>query len=400
MLHSTYKIERRRFQRVPLLLCVMWLTALGVLSSSSILAAEPAPEEIEVDPVGKVYIWSQPSEFSRITSAENSFSADATIEELPLTPFDDVLSTSIVGENETPVVFLLPPEELVAVEEPVASIESPILTSTPEAAFVPGPYSPTRYEENHVRSPEQVFRRMSAPNCCPRLELSFRDDVHDFFPMLWDDAKSVVTRENLVILGVALGGAIALRQDVDGEVRDYTRDHPRRWGSGSEFLGKMAEPQYQVPVLLGVYGWSLYHQDHELHDFSTALISAYTVTSLTTLAVKGIANTDRPSDTWNDGEYGFPSYHTSSSFAMAAVVEEYYGWKAGAPAYAVAGLIGWSRIDERDHDLSDVVFGAALGCVIGKTIAAKHLDEYENFTCYPYVDPVQGSTGMMFDCRF
>ncbi|MCA9041444.1 MAG: phosphatase PAP2 family protein [Planctomycetaceae bacterium] len=218
--------------------------------------------------------------------------------------------------------------------------------------------------------------------------------------MLWDDACSVVNRENLIVLGIALGGAIAIRQDLDGEVRDYTQEHPARWGSGSEFLGTLAEPQYQIPVMLGIYGWSVYHQDEELHEFSTALISAYTVSSITTLTIKAIANTDRPSDDWNNGQYGFPSYHTSSSFAMAAVVEEYYGWKAGVPAYALAGLIGWSRLDERDHDLSDVFFGAALGCVIGKTIAAHHLDQYENVTCYPYIDPAQGSTGLMFDCRF
>ncbi|MEZ6049052.1 MAG: phosphatase PAP2 family protein [Planctomycetaceae bacterium] len=229
---------------------------------------------------------------------------------------------------------------------------------------------------------------------------SFKEDAHDFLPMIWEDACSVVNRENLLILGIALGGAIAVRQDIDGEARDYTSEHPNRWGEGSEYLGKLAEPQYQIPVMFGIYSWSLYQQDAELHEFSKSLISAYTVASVTTLTIKAIANTDRPSDDWNNGQYGFPSYHTSSSFAIAAVVEEYYGWKAGATAYTVAGLIGWSRLDERDHDLSDVLFGAALGCVIGKTIAQHHLDERGNLTCYPYLDPAQGSSGVMFNYRY
>ena len=39
------------------------------------------------------------------------------------------------------------------------------------------------------------------------------------------------------------------------------------------------------------------------------------------------------------------------------------------PAYAAAGLIGVSRMAKGAHHLSDVIAGAALGQVVGRTVA-------------------------------
>ena len=93
-------------------------------------------------------------------------------------------------------------------------------------------------------------------------------------------------------------------------------------------------------------------------------MSSLGLTTAATFAIKGIADTDRPTDAVSGGRYGFPSYHTSSSFALAAVADEYYGKSVGLPAYGLATLVGWSRIDGRDHDLSDIVFGTALGFIM------------------------------------
>jgi hypothetical protein len=228
----------------------------------------------------------------------------------------------------------------------------------------------------------------------------FRQDREDFFPMLARDAKGLINWHDLALLGGALGGAIAIRQDLDGEVRKDTEEHPVRWGEGSEVLGYMGEVQYQVPVLLGVYGYSLSSENEELHDLSRAMISAYTSNGFSTLAVKGIANTDRPSPVWNDGNFGFPSFHTSSSFSVAAVVEEYHGIGTALPVYALAGLIGWSRIDERNHDLSDVVFGAAMGYVIGKSVARQHKEQESQLRLVPYSHPLEPASGIAAEWQF
>lgn len=57
----------------------------------------------------------------------------------------------------------------------------------------------------------------------------------------------------------------------------------------------------------------------------------------------------------------FPSGHTAESFAAAAMLEKRYGWRAGAPALALATFVGLARVEARKHHWYDVAAGAALG---------------------------------------
>lgn len=237
-------------------------------------------------------------------------------------------------------------------------------------------------------------------NTCECQPFTLRQDLCELFPMLWDDTKSVVTWKNAVLLGVAAGGAIAIRKDADGDVREQTALHPQRWGEGTDVLRYFGEAEVQMPIMLGLYGISLWQQDEELHNFSKALIDAHAITSITTVTIKGLADTQRPDPDHYGGRWGFPSYHTSSSFAIAATIDEYYGWKAGLPAYAMAGLVGWSRIDGREHDLSDVVFGAALGYVIGKSVATAHIKRDSRVQIMPYYDPGQQTGGVILEAPY
>jgi len=225
-------------------------------------------------------------------------------------------------------------------------------------------------------------------------------DIREFGPMMLDDARSLGGTRTVATLGLALGGALALRDELDDRVRENTRRNPGRWGEASEVLGGFGNPEYQIPVLLAVYARGLTHGDETFRDFNRALLSAYAINGLSTVAIKGIANTERPSDDYNGGRYGFPSFHTSSTFTLATVLDEYYGPQAGLPAYALAGLVGWSRIDERDHDLSDVVFGAALGYVIGRSVARNHLLNSSGVRVTPSASPVDGTMQILFDVPF
>lgn len=230
--------------------------------------------------------------------------------------------------------------------------------------------------------------------------LSLRQDLGRFFPQLWHDTRGLLTWENAAILGATTAGALVIRNNWDDDVRRQTAEHPEQWGDIGHNIGNLGDATYQVPVLLGVYGYSLHTQDAELHDFSTALLSAYTITGLTTSTLKLVTNTERPSPEWNDGQYGFPSFHAASSFTVAGVVEEYYGWQAGAAACTVAGLISYSRIDERDHDLSDITFGAVIGYAIGKSVAAQRRGRDNTFRWTTWQHPLNGTPGVGWDWRF
>ncbi len=231
--------------------------------------------------------------------------------------------------------------------------------------------------------------------------ISFKEDVKQLPWMLWNDNLALYTWGNAVILGVAAGGAVAVRDNLDQRVRADTAAHPLRWGEGSVVLRQFGEYTVQVPALAAVYAVSLWTDDECcLHEFSKSAISAYALSAMYTVAIKGITNTSRPTNQFQHGHYGFPSYHASSTFSLAAVVDEYYGWQWGVPAYVMAGLVGWSRIDQREHDLSDVLFGAVLGVVVGKTVAAVHIERYSNLRVTPYFDPATRASGVTVDTKF
>lgn len=237
----------------------------------------------------------------------------------------------------------------------------------------------------------------------PREHFSLQSDLPEFLPTLWDDTLALATWKNAVVLGVAGGSAVALRQSgLDEEVRDDTLHHEDRWGGGDIALRQFGDFTYQVPLLAGLYGYSLWQQDAGLHDYSQALVNGYTLNVVSTLAIKGLANTERPTANFSWGHYGFPSYHTSSLFTIGGVTEEYYGWQASLPIYVLGGLVGWSRIDQREHDLSDVLFGAVLGFVIGKTVGANHHDQDtpRKWDIQPFADPQNGTNGLTLETRF
>lgn len=88
--------------------------------------------------------------------------------------------------------------------------------------------------------------------------------------------------------------------------------------------------------------------------------------------IKNIVQRPRPFVTFTDlqiiiptpSEYSFPSGHTSSSFAAAAVFYRYLPKKAGVPSVILAGLIGFSRLYVGVHYPTDVIAGVIMGILL------------------------------------
>lgn len=66
--------------------------------------------------------------------------------------------------------------------------------------------------------------------------------------------------------------------------------------------------------------------------------------------------------------YSFPSGHSALTFAMATVLQQHLGYRAAIPTYTVASYVAMSRLHDNRHFASDVVFGAAMGVVIGRSV--------------------------------
>jgi membrane-associated phospholipid phosphatase len=95
------------------------------------------------------------------------------------------------------------------------------------------------------------------------------------------------------------------------------------------------------------------------------MLGAALVTAGYTGLLKVTVSRERPN---GEDDNSFPSGHTSNAFALATVAEHHYGWKVGVPAYALAGVIGASRVEQGKHFLSDVLAGATLGFLAGRTV--------------------------------
>lgn len=95
-------------------------------------------------------------------------------------------------------------------------------------------------------------------------------------------------------------------------------------------------------------------------DWNGLVQGTYTaaLTAGATVLLKYTVHEQRPD---KSNYHSFPSGHSAVTFATAAFVQRRYGWKLGAPAYALAAFTGWGRVYGKKHHWWDVVAGAAIG---------------------------------------
>ncbi len=75
-------------------------------------------------------------------------------------------------------------------------------------------------------------------------------------------------------------------------------------------------------------------------------------------SLKFVAAKQRPA---SHGLDSFPSGHTAAAFSGASFLHQRYGPWFGVPAYALAGLTGYSRVNADKHFVDDVIAGASIG---------------------------------------
>lgn len=189
--------------------------------------------------------------------------------------------------------------------------------------------------------------------------------IHEFFQNLGRDIVSLPSRETAIVIGSAVGGALVTRP-ADDNIQIWADEQ-----GPSEYtpLGRtMGDGWIQGGAALGTYGIGLLVQHRPTIHLGSDLIRAQALNAVVTRGLKFVAGRRRPSG----GHESMPSGHASASFATAAVLHSHYGPEVGIPAYAVAGFIGWTRVRDNAHWLTDVIVGSAIGTVVGRTIARDH----------------------------
>lgn len=88
------------------------------------------------------------------------------------------------------------------------------------------------------------------------------------------------------------------------------------------------------------------------------------------IGLKQAVRRERPlqSDGTRPSGFSFPSGHAAATFAAATVLQQHLGYKAGIPTYLIATYVAMSRLHDNVHQASDVVFGATVGLIVGRTV--------------------------------
>lgn len=216
-------------------------------------------------------------------------------------------------------------------------------------------------------------------------------DLLDLPKVAWEDAQTVVQDPaNLVVLGVAGGLSIWGELDFDNHVDEQLRGREIINDDWTIAVGTAGSPASHFALSVALYSHGLLTDNAGTYDFGKTLTQALVLNGLATVGLKLAVWNHSP----NGELFGWPSGHTSSTMTVASVVHEYYGIWPAAPLYALTGLVMYERMITGEHWASDVIFGAAMGYVIGHTVAGGRRLQIMGMDVVPYTDPYRGVSGI------
>lgn len=200
--------------------------------------------------------------------------------------------------------------------------------------------------------------------------------------LVWDDIRHVITapsrwgktewqQAGCLSLGILTTAAI-----IDRPLQDEMHRHApnnNRFMLHVERLGA----QYSIGVLEGFYFAGVAGNETAKQVAQDGLAASLIASGLITPTIKLVAGRSRPRANagtanfkpFSDLNASFPSGHTTEAFAMASVIASHYDeqWVQYS-AYALAGLAGAARSYHDAHFASDILTGAIIGTLAGKSV--------------------------------
>jgi hypothetical protein len=199
--------------------------------------------------------------------------------------------------------------------------------------------------------------------------------IRALFSNLVEDVKHLPAKQNLLLVGIG-GGLAASAHKVDQDFNVRLRSHydgVNKAFAPGKYLGNTPE---QVALSLGTYAYGRLSHSPKVSHLGMDLLQAQLLTEMLVQPIKYASHRTRP-DGSNDRS--FPSGHAAVTFASATVLERHLGWRKSLLGYSIASYVAASRLHDNRHYLSDVVFGAAVGSIAGRTVV-HHASDYWAFT--------------------
>jgi hypothetical protein len=191
---------------------------------------------------------------------------------------------------------------------------------------------------------------------------------------LVEDVKKLPAKQNLYLALIG-GGLAAAVHPADQSVNQSFVAHYdslNKFFAAGKYIGNTPE---QVALSVGTYAFGRIFDKPKVSHLGMDLLQAQILTEMMVEPLKFATHRMRPD---GSNHQSFPSGHAAITFATATVIERHLGWRKSILGYTIASYVAMSRLHDNRHYLSDVVFGAAVGSIAGRTVV-HHASDYWAF---------------------
>lgn len=181
-----------------------------------------------------------------------------------------------------------------------------------------------------------------------------------------------------------LGGAIAATglsvALLDHGTREWVEDHEdAAINDFSLFVSHLGEAPFILGLSTVLYGSGEAFKDDGLRKTGLLSLESFCISGIIVNGIKYMLARARPLSaeghisihwfSFKNSQHSFPSGHSASAFAVAAVIAgQSDHFLVEAASYGVASLVALSRVNNDEHWFSDVVAGSIIGYFIGKKV--------------------------------
>jgi len=198
-----------------------------------------------------------------------------------------------------------------------------------------------------------------------------RTGIRALFGDLVEDVKHLPAMQNVYLAAIAGGlaaGAHPADQTFNARLRSHYDAVNTAFAPG-KYIGNTPE---QVALSLGTYAFGRAFSEPKVSHLGMDLVQAQLLTEMLVEPLKFATRRERPD---GSNRQSFPSGHAAITFATATVIERHLGWRRSVLGYAIASYVAASRLHDNRHYLSDVIFGAGVGAIAGRTVV-HHAADY------------------------
>ena len=177
--------------------------------------------------------------------------------------------------------------------------------------------------------------------------------------------------------GVMVLGGLSALMLLDHPTQDYVQDVRSRGSNDvAGTVRHFGQPEVYGTVTLGLLGAGIISGSPKVARTGARLAATLMLAGVSVVAFKEVAGRPRPFESFDidgyqpfSGQDAMPSGHTTMAFAFAtSLADDLHRTWASVGLYTMAAGVGWSRMNDNKHWLTDVAAGAVLGITSAKLV--------------------------------